>query len=236
MNTNWLNPLALDRNEPIPSMEVSRKGLKMGSERDHTAHKGTMSASGSFIDCLDKIIPDCLNRSPVSFDPFTESNGPIVVSSLYRKILFSVANNFAGLEKVPLRSVFQYLETETGRNIYYILKSVKGYTARALIPKLFNGAIESGNSRIANMLLTEKLDDVGLNESFIRTECRFWTPVERAAYLGHFNVVRILLKHKADVNRTYSSWEEPMGLRIVQQIGLLACLSTREILMPKSLN
>ena len=68
---------------------------------------------------------------------------------------------------------------------------------------IFKGAIEAGDARIVELLLSEKFADIDVNQQVCLIEGRRYTPIERASILRHKDVIESLLRHHADVNRTH---------------------------------
>lgn len=124
-------------------------------------------------------------------------------SSLYRTILFSFANNFAGIGALPKETIFEYLQSKTSKDLYRIIRCApEYYTARAIARNLFQASIEVGNAQIVNLLLRESIPDVQANSDIPSHNGSYYTSIEKAAALMHTGVVKVLLAHGADVNRS----------------------------------
>ncbi|KAL8718362.1 MAG: hypothetical protein Q9225_004488 [Loekoesia sp. 1 TL-2023] len=188
-----------------------RNNLNVADNQVSSITYGPLFSDGYTIDALDAIVPESIAESHISDGAISGPNAPAVASPLYRKILYSVANNFAGLEAVPMVKVIQYLQAETDQKLYYLLSSIGGHSARAIAQNIFKGAIESGDHRIVNTLLDERPGDIDLNKQFLYVDGWDWTPIERAVSLRHTGVVKVLLKHQADVNRTHRNSRWPNG-------------------------
>lgn len=138
----------------------------------------------------------------------------VFTSPLYRLVLFSVANNFAGISALPIRDVIHFLQKETNQNLYELIRLAPGYTSRAIRQNLFKGAIEAGDARIVDFLLSENFVDIDINHQIPFAEGRRYTPIERASALQHKDVIVCLLRHNADVNGTDLKDYEPQGNRL----------------------
>lgn len=133
---------------------------------------------------------------------FLASNDQIFKSPLHRQILFSVANNFAGLSTFPIGDIMLILQRETTEKLYQMVRSARGPASRAIIQNIFKAAIESGDARIVDLLVRENKIDIRVNEQFLVAGGHRYTPIERATALRHEAVVRNLVHHGADVNKT----------------------------------
>lgn len=125
-------------------------------------------------------------------------------SPLHRNILFSVANNFAGIGSFPKEQVILFLQRETSEVLYRMIRSAPHYYAtQAIALNLFRAAVEVGDARTVDFLLKESLPGIGVNSFICSSGEAKYTPVERAAGLLHTNVVKILLDHGADINLSH---------------------------------
>ena len=125
-------------------------------------------------------------------------------SPLYRQVLFSIANNFAGLDGSLTKDLIRLLTRNTYGNLYHMVRSAQSYSSRAIIQRLFEVAIEAGNANIADVLIREHPRDIKINEQFCSVEGKKYTPIERATCLRHEDLVICLMEHKADLNRTHT--------------------------------
>ena len=130
------------------------------------------------------------------------SSDQVFKSPLHRQILFSVANNFAGLGTFPIGHIMHILQTETTKKLYQMVRSAPGSASRAIIQNIFKAAIEAGDAMIVDLLIRENPIDTQVNDQFLVADGLRYTPVERATALRHEHVVRILVQHGADVNKT----------------------------------
>ena len=135
----------------------------------------------------------------------------IFASPLYRLVLFSVANNYAGLGALPIEDVIHFLQKETDQSLYELIRLAPGYTSRAIGQNLFKGAIEAGDARIVDLLLSENFADIDINQQICFVGPQRYTPIERASRLRHKCVIESLLRHRADVNRTYAEEYQTRG-------------------------
>ena len=126
-------------------------------------------------------------------------------------LVFSIANNFAGLQDVPIASMLKY-GSRAGGMVSLLLQSLQAsqsHFAKALAQNLFRAAIEANDERVLKSLLSIGSLDVNTTICIINGEKL--TPVERAVYLQELGIVELLLIAKADVNKTfpktYGRWD-----------------------------
>ena len=158
---------------------------------------GTWTSSNTVLTALKSVVPDFPGSSTISGDirAFT--------SPLYRQVLFSIANNFAGLGALDFKSIIRFLQGETDETLYKLILDNPCYSSRAIAQNLFKGAIEAGDARIVDLLLTEGSAGIEVNQQFCSIGGHIYTPIERASALRHKEVIKSLLRHHADVNRTH---------------------------------
>ena len=159
--------------------------------------------SSSVSTALKSVVPKLIaDEKLLPSSRFLASNDPVFKSPLHRQILFSVANNFAGLSAFPVGDIMLVLQRETTEKLYQMVRSARGPASRAIIQNIFKAAIEIGDARIVDLLVRENTTDIQLNEQFLVAGGVRYTPIERATALGHEAVVRNLIRHGADVNKT----------------------------------
>jgi ankyrin repeat protein len=172
---------------------------------------------GPVSDALKSVMPIPMANEASSDYAVTKSGTQIFSSPLYRQILFSVANNFAGLSAFSISEVIQFLQEETSEKLYQMIRFTPGYSSRAIAQNLFKGAIEVGDAKIVGLLLIEKVAGIDPNEQVCIVKGEKFTPIERASDLRHKNVIRVLLDHDADVNKRledHSGAEGPLELAL----------------------
>ena len=125
------------------------------------------------------------------------------ISPLQRSFFFSVTNNSAGLDDVPVEAVLRFFHHVKKEEVYQLVRSSRGYSSRAIVQTIFNAAIETGDASIVDVLLRET-QDIDINQQFCIVGGYKYTAIERASILRHEGLVKCLISHNADVNRTYS--------------------------------
>ncbi|KAF2968871.1 hypothetical protein GQX73_g4669 [Xylaria multiplex] len=122
---------------------------------------------------------------------------------LRRQLLFSIANGFAGIDEFPIWQPFKLLQGITFQALIQLFRVAQGPTMRAIAQSMFKACIESGNHTILDMILSCEATRIDVNKEMIFVSNRTYTPVERASILRHHETIKVLLKHRADLNRTY---------------------------------
>ena len=129
-----------------------------------------------------------------------------------RILLFSLLNGFAGLNHAPIENILKSLGRLqiVSRSLLMILKDGPAHTSRTLADNIFRAAIEARDERILKQLLEHQL--VNVSDTICFFNKKRYTPVERAASLEAYNVMRILVGYGADVNKSYTeNWIENGG-------------------------
>ena len=142
----------------------------------------------SWDSALTSILPKSLVENRLSF-----------LSPVLRRILFSVANNFAGLGAFPTEYIIPYLQKEGDAKHYQVIRSAHGYSSRMMNQTLFKAAIEAGSAFIVDLLLRQRPATIDVNKQVCHVGGSRYRPIDRAAELQNFHVVEILLDHGAHV-------------------------------------
>ena len=166
-------------------------------------HRKTMS--GSLQAFLTSVLPTYMTKENILDASRSNREIQIFTSPLHRQILFSMANNFAGYGALPMSDVFRYLQVETEARLSQLIFLAPGYTSRAISWNLFRAAVELGDSRVVELLLENQSIDIDCNQVFYAEHHFTPNALKRAWYLGHLEVVRILLRHNAYFH-SYRDW------------------------------
>ena len=118
---------------------------------------------------------------------------------LLTHLLFATANNFAGLDGVPIEEIMDYLKRQTNTRLLRQLLSTSGPESEAFAENLFRAAIEAEDARIVEILLEKGLNP---NELVCHVGGEKYTPIERSSMMRSVEITRLLLRAKADVNKT----------------------------------
>ncbi|KAJ8130271.1 hypothetical protein O1611_g3357 [Lasiodiplodia mahajangana] len=145
--------------------------------------------------------------------PFSSGNFPshhdINTANLFlhRQFLFSIANNFAGIDGLTSLQQLDLLQDVSSEMIYQLFRIAKGPTAHSIAQNLFRASIESDSHTLIHSLLSVEGTGLDVNREKIVVGDTTYTPVGRASYLRHRETIRTLIHHDADVNMTYD-WRE----------------------------
>ena len=155
------------------------------------------------LSSLETLLPD--GKLQPGFDSRQSliSKDEIFQTKFNQLLVFSIANNFACLEDVPVESMLKYWN-RAGNMASLLLQSLQAsqsHFAKALAQNLFRAAIEANDERVLKSLLSIGLLDV--NTTMCIVNGKKFTPVERAAYLQELGIVELLLIAKADVNKKF---------------------------------
>lgn len=131
--------------------------------------------------------------------------------------VFSIVNNFAGIETIPTEVIMKFIdEQETVRSkiLAHLKNQSSSIFSGALAENLLEAAIEACDARTVQDLLALELvkpDDIVCTERFTgyhhtdaESQCRR-TPIEKASSLRCFDIISLLLRFGADVNKTYEA-------------------------------
>lgn len=142
---------------------------------------------------------------PYMIEPSTVSSVEQLSMTYLDLLSFSAANNFSGLDGLPIDAALQYLRHQSGVQFSHLMQSMEGLTARALSQKLFLSAIEAKDARTVDMILRYRhVTGVDPNTAVCHFNGERYTPVERSAELHDYESTKVLLEYQADVNRTFS--------------------------------
>jgi ankyrin repeat protein len=125
-------------------------------------------------------------------------------------LLFSIANNFAGMEDLSYPDIWESLQAKAGAELLKFLHQLppSSQASRAVVEKLFQCAIEADDTAAVEIILTSPEIRINANEVVCRSRERGReTALEFAASCGQIQMVRVLLDRGADVNKCIESFE-----------------------------
>jgi ankyrin repeat protein len=162
------------------------------------------------LDSLISLLPESSQQQ--SFEQTSEISTKATMSdSPFRSaLLFSIANGFAGLRNIPPGVILGFLrkDDQMTSHILECFKSDPSSQAKSLGDNLFRAAIEACDEDAVQLIFqategSSNAIDPNQIVCKINGNDRLYTPIELAAKLRHLGIVNILLKKKADVNKTY---------------------------------
>lgn len=176
-------------------MRMARKFLDASSQNSVASfgHASTLISDSKAEKALRAVMPydeDC-----------NDSMKPTLVVPIYRSLLYSVANNFVGIDTLPRGEIIEFLHRETSESLYQIVRSAPEYYAiQAIALSIFKVSIDVRDARTVDFLLRHPSLGIQLNRSICSHEGQMCKPIEKAAALSYKDVVRTLLSHGADVS------------------------------------
>lgn len=193
----------LDLENSIARIERQKQHMVVDTPGIFQTLSGIWNASNSVLAALKSVVPDFIAEELVPSASTISRDIRAFTSPLHRQVLFSMANNFAGLGALDFGSIICFLQQETDETFYKLVLNKSCYSSRAIAQNLFKIAIETGNASIVDFLLTEGLARIKVNEHFCSIGGQKYTPIERASALRHKDLIKTLLRHQADVNRSH---------------------------------
>ena len=135
-------------------------------------------------------------------------------SRLFSLLIFAMANNFAGLNSVPIEDVTDFLNRHASTQLLKQILSTSGPESEAFAEKLFQAAILMEGAHIVKVLLQKGL--VPNDLICVRHGARF-TPLEYSSMVWNVEITRLLLDAKSDVNKSIEG-EEGCGGAIARAL------------------
>jgi hypothetical protein len=133
---------------------------------------------------------------------------PFLCTPHAKLLLFGIANNFAGMEGLSYSDVWKFLKAKSGAELLEFLHQLppSSQASRAVAEKLFQCAIEADDTAAVEILLESPEIGIDANKVVCRSlECGRETALEFAASRGQIQMVGVLLRHRADVNKCIES-------------------------------
>ncbi|KAE8444657.1 hypothetical protein EG329_014405 [Mollisiaceae sp. DMI_Dod_QoI] len=153
---------------------------------------------------LSSVLPYTANQIPgVGSSVPPDRNCVIFPSPLHRQVLFSAGNNSAGLKTFPVEQTLLFLKEARSAKIVRHILSTPCYSTRSIAQTLFKGAIEIGDEAVVSEILSINTSGIDVNQEVCSHNGRRYTAIERASMLRHKGVIKVLLRHGADVHKTY---------------------------------
>ncbi|KAI0550629.1 ankyrin [Xylaria curta] len=161
------------------------------------------------LTALKAIIPSSGAFNLLSQGSLGRHDSEISNHALRRQLLFSIANNFAGMHRFPVWQPFKLLQNVTVRELNQLFRLTQGPTIRAIAQNLFKASIEKGSHITIDAILSIEGAKINVNDEKIFVNGHVYTPVERASMLGHYETVEVLLRYHANVDKTYYNSHNP---------------------------
>ena len=133
---------------------------------------------------------------------------------LFTFLIFAMANNFAGLNSVPIEEIIVFLNRYASTRLLQQFLRTSGPESEAFAEKLFQAAILMEEAHIVKILLQKGLvphDLVCVHRG------RKYTPLEYSSMVWNIEITKFLLDAKLDVNKSIE--KEGSGGAIVRAFG-----------------
>ncbi|KAI1473208.1 uncharacterized protein F4812DRAFT_465103 [Daldinia caldariorum] len=140
-------------------------------------------------------LPPNLGNGMVAIDSGENATEKSVIQGL----MFSIANAWAGLTKIPIGSVLLALSPTSSTLLIRFLGSRPCHLTKAIAESLFRAAIENGNNSVLREIVDTELVDV--NRVVIFNNGEKYTAIERVWSLHNLTGMKIILNAKADLTR-----------------------------------
>lgn len=166
------------------------------------------------MESMESLLPDIETISRENSGLTLSVDNSSSSSKLFKTLIYSFTNNFAGLRDVPRKSLMQLLRErhDIRTQLFEVIKSGRPGVAKPLADNLFQAAVEGCDAdAVATIIhLTKSNPKVAIdpNEVVCIHERYHYTPIELAAKFRNTELVRTLVATSADPNKTYnqSKW------------------------------
>ncbi|KAI1426923.1 ankyrin [Xylaria sp. FL1777] len=190
------------------------------SFRDIHVLRNTLANNPRALARLAEVLPfpstcdDVLGGSPINYNT--------QMANLFscRQLLFSVTNNFAGIDSSYIQQLSNLFRSVSIRVLNKLFQVTKGPTIRAIAQSLFKASIECDNHTVIDAILSNKATGVDVSNEKIFIDYHVYTPVERASLLHHHDSIVVLMRHGADVDKTHHLRDPPLSYHLS---GALEC-------------
>lgn len=123
----------------------------------------------------------------------------------------SLPNNFAGIKDLPSDLALDYLKGVSTKHFNNLLFCQAGPASDALWEKIFQCAIDAGDSDIVDFILKGRHAGIDANNQICMRGGDRFTAIEKSSGLHHLLVTKTLVRYGADVNKTYTTSESSGG-------------------------
>ncbi|KAI1383620.1 ankyrin repeat-containing domain protein [Hypoxylon trugodes] len=173
------------------ALEVRQGDAEPSSQHSSSADPVFFTTNAAALNALNSIVPYPINQTCTTVTP------------LSRQVLHSTGNNFSALGSFPPGQLLQFLKQTAIAKLYPSILSLSHHSTRSIAQSLLKGAIEIGDEVTLKAILMNKTLMIDINQQVCLIEGRRYTPIERASILKRKSIIRIMLDHHADVNKTY---------------------------------
>ena len=203
--------------KPMEGLEIPERHPSLQISGTVHTTSDAWTPDSSIFTALKSVVPKSFAEANIPRSFTSSPNNQLFTSSFHRQILFSVANNFAGLDSLPIMDLMLLLQRVTKQNLYQLVRCRRTYSSRAIVQNLFKAAIDAGDARIVDVLIRENPKDIAVNDRSYSNQSyseydRKYTLLENATMHGYVDLVKVLLGLGADVNKTYRRFGHGHGI------------------------
>lgn len=174
-----------------------------------TSTKTEMPDVEDVMESLQSLLPETETPSPELSGLNLSVTNVSSSSNLFKTLIYSFTNNFAGLRDVPRKSLMQLLrhQHDIRTPLFELIKSGQPGVAKPLADNLFRAAVEGCDANAVATIIhhTKSNPKIAIdpNEVVCNFENTDYTPIELAAKFRDTELVRTLVASRADPNKTY---------------------------------
>lgn len=201
------------------AMSLVQHGKTIQPNARDNSQKMKIPTVEDITDSLESLLPETNMPSPGGSSLAMAGKTASSSSNLFKTLLYSFTNNFAGLRDVPRSSLMQLLRehNEMRTQLFEAVKSGPSGIAKPLADNFFRAAVEGCDADAVATIIHHTNDNPSIaidpNEIACNFEGRLYTPIELAAKFRNTELVRTLVVSRADPNKTYwkreyISWEQ----------------------------
>ena len=158
---------------------------------------------GTIIPTLKSLLPQA------ALQPFMRSPNMSTEAEMYSRtylelLVVSLANNFTGVKDLPMDSILRYVQARFNKatQVLQFINTLRVSASAAFAENLLHCAIHAGSETVVDFLFSEKILGLDVNKNLCSCRGQQSTFIELAAQSGNVTMLKVLLKHGADVNRT----------------------------------
>ncbi|VUC27291.1 unnamed protein product [Clonostachys rosea] len=164
-------------------------------------------SAGDILNDLQSLLYDCFRGQGTPRDSSLIAQGAIATGQMFKRVVFSIANNFAGLANIPRAIVLGILKNlpKARSDLVGCLQLKNVNFSKPLADNLFRAAVEAGDEELVSIILdttSGQANKVDVNQIVCESGRRKFTALALAAYLHRPSMVRKLLEHGAKVGPT----------------------------------
>lgn len=167
------------------------------NERDHSPEMKIPTVE-DITDSLESLLPETNMPSLRDSELAMAGEATSSSSNLFKTLLYSFTNDFAGPREVPRRSLMQLVreQHEMRTQLFEYIKSSQSGIAKSLADNFFRAAVEGCDADAVATIIHHTKDNPSMaidpNEIACNFEGRLFTPIELAARFRNTELVRIL--------------------------------------------